>query len=142
MGELHQIDTYFLSKKGRFKLREIDGEDYELIYYERPDESEPKISTYEIIQLDYDSAKRMKKVLDASMGIKVIVEKKRELWIYKNTRIHLDVVDGLGEYVELETVVKDAEMKDAEKEHDEVVELLELSQYEKCEMSYSDMLLR
>ncbi|MCB9812146.1 class IV adenylate cyclase [Candidatus Nomurabacteria bacterium] len=139
---LHQIDTYFQIKKGRLKLREINSKEFELIYYERPDVSESKVSTYEIISFDEVQAKKIKSVLGATNGLLVTVEKERELWIYKNTRIHLDDVTDLGEYVELETVVGDISMPEAQAEHYEVMGLLELDQCEKCDVSYSDLLLK
>lgn len=141
-GALHQIDTYFNSKKGRLKLREVNSQEFELIYYERPDTSESKVSTYQIFSFDEIQAKKIKFVLDSANGVLITVEKKRELWMYKNTRIHLDSVINLGEYAELETVVNDMSMQEAQIEHDEVVNLLGLDQYEKCDVSYSDLLLK
>lgn len=67
-----------------------------MIYYERPDESELKISTYEIVELDVASAQKITSLLTKSLGIKIVVEKERNLWMYENTRIHLDIVQGLG----------------------------------------------
>jgi adenylate cyclase class 2 len=139
---LHHIDTYFHSKRGRLKLREIDSKEFELIYYERPDMSESKVSTYEIISFGEVQAKKIKSVLGAANGLLVTVEKERELWIYKSTRIHLDDVTDLGEYAELETVVEDISMQEAQAEHSEVINVLNLNQYEKCNVSYSDLLLK
>ncbi len=141
-GLLHQLDTYFHSENGRLKLRETNNKEFELIYYERPDGSESKMSTYEIISFSRDSVSDIKSILRLSNGIKVIVEKERELWLYKNTRIHLDNVNDLGEYIELETVVKGVSMLEAWAEHKEVVDFLKLSQYKKCDVSYSDLLLK
>ncbi|MCA9355471.1 hypothetical protein KC865_02895 [Candidatus Kaiserbacteria bacterium] len=62
--------------------------------------------------------------------------------MYKNTRIHLDSVTDLGEYEELETVVKDISMQESQVEHDEVINLSGLDQYEKCNVSYSNLLLK
>jgi len=140
-GDMYQLDTYFNSEKGRLKLREIDNENFVLIYYERPNEVESKVSTYELVEFDKEGACGIKSVLQSTNGIKVVVEKKRELWIYKNTRIHLDNVNDLGEYLELETVVKDISMAEAEVEHKEIICLLELDQYQKCDVSYSDLLM-
>jgi predicted adenylyl cyclase CyaB len=139
---LHQIDTYFHSKKGRLKLREINNQEFELIYYERPDTCDSKVSNYEIVSLDKIQAKKLKSVLDSVNGILITVEKERELWMYKNTRIHLDNVTDLGEYAELETVVKDVSMQESQIEHDEIINFLNLNQYEKCDVSYSDLLLK
>jgi len=140
-GLLHQVDTYLDSNKGRLKLREVNGEKFELIYYERADENGPKVSIYEIASFDAEGFEKVKKILSLAIGIKAVVKKERELWVYKNTRIHLDNVNELGEYVELETVVKDISMEQAKEEHINLINLLELYQYEKCKVSYSDLLI-
>jgi len=141
MGILHQVDSYFSVDKGRLKLREINGKDFELIYYERPDESKSKVSAYEIIKLTSGVAQQIKRILGDAMGIKAVVEKERGLWIYKNTRIHLDTVKRLGSYVELETVVSGISDEDAQNEHLQVAEMLNASKFEACDNSYSDILL-
>jgi len=137
---LHQIDTYFNTSQGRLKLREIDGSHYELIYYERPDTESSKISNYEVSKIGVRSVKFLKNILAKTLGIKVIVEKKRELWMYKNTRIHLDEVKNLGFYVELETMVNGDSFLEAREEHDYVAKPIDLSRYYHCKKSYSDIL--
>lgn len=137
----HQVDTYFHTKKGRLKLREINEKEFKLIYYERPDNVESKVSTYEIVSLDKFEVEKVKSILSSVNGVLTVVDKERELWIYKNNRIHLDNVTGLGRYVELETVINDISMSEAQIEHKEIIDLLELGQYEKCAVSYSDLLL-
>lgn len=138
---LHQKDTYFHAKRGRLKLREINDAEFVLIYYERPNKDESKISTYEIVECDAESAQKIKSILTKVLGIKIVVEKERSLWIYKNTRIHLDTVQGLGHFLELETVVNAAPLADAKREHLHVIESLNLSLYDKQSASYSDMLI-
>ncbi len=73
-------------------------------------------------------------------GEKNIVRKKRNLWIYKNTRIHLDDVYGLGGFLEIETVVKNIDIKQARKEHSEIISLLNLLEYKKIDKSYGDLI--
>lgn len=139
-GVLYQVDTYFNTKHGRLKFREINDEIFQIIYYNRPDTSESKLSTYKIIPFTKDFSRDMLLSLKESNGVKIVVEKKRELWIYKNTRIHLDTVKKLGEFVELETVVNNISLSDAKMEHKNVINMLSLGQYEKCIGSYSDLL--
>ncbi len=139
-GMLRQVDSYFFVKDGRLKLREINKKDLELIYYERPNDKKSKVSTYEIIKLSAGDAQKIKTILRRTLGIKAAVEKKRDLWIYKNTRIHLDTVKRLGKYVELETVADGISDKDAVSEHAQVSEMLNISKFEICGNSYSDML--
>lgn len=140
-GVLHQKDTYFHAKQGRLKLREINDAEFVLVYYERPDKNESKISMYEIVEYDSESAQKMKSILTKTLGIKIIVEKERNLWMYKNTRIHLDKVKGLGNFLELETVVNTTPLAEAEQEHSHVIKSLDLSLYDKQSASYSDMLV-
>lgn len=141
-GKLLQVDTYYNCKNGRLKLREINGKKSELIFYKRPDKSGSKVSNYEVIKFDKKRIKQMRFVLRSALGEKVIVNKIRNLWIYKNTRIHLDKVTGLGNFLELETVVDGINMKQSREEHEEVVGLLSLEKNKKIEGSYSDLLLK
>ena len=141
MGILSQTDIYFNAKTGRLKHREINKNKYELIYYQRPDKSNSKVSKYELISLKKNESKKILDILSLTNKIKVIVKKSRELWLYKNTRIHLDTVHDLGTYVELETVIKKISMKDARKEHAEAIKLFIKNKDEKILVSYCDLLL-
>jgi predicted adenylyl cyclase CyaB len=66
--------------------------------------------------------------------------KTRKLYIYKNTRIHLDEVKNLGNFLELETVVK-GNMKEGKTEFDEIVELLKLDISKQIKSSYRTLLM-
>jgi len=138
---LQQVDTYFNTAKGRLKLREIDNIKCELIYYERPNESNSKISNYKITHIDNKNKDKVKNKLRGTCGEKVIIKKNRELWIYKHTRIHLDTVESLGKFLELETVVSSIDMSEAQSEHSSIIKELHISQCKKLSNSYSDMLL-
>lgn len=141
-GTFSQIDTYYKCQKGRLKIREINHKIFELISYNRPDQAESKVSDYSIKHLDKKELKRYRQHLNRSKGLSVRVIKKRELWVYKKTRIHLDKVRGLGKFLELETVIDNLfNLKQLEEEHEEVIDLLNLSHYKKISISYSDLLL-
>lgn len=137
--KMHHVDTYFNAPKGRLKLREIDDNESVLIFYERADTAESKESNYYI----YNSANpaALKEVLEKTLGIKIIVDKIRELYIYKNTRIHLDTVQGLGTFMELETVIKSQTYDEAVQEHNEVKNFLGIETQDLLEKSYSDLIL-
>ncbi|MEM3875505.1 MAG: class IV adenylate cyclase [Candidatus Micrarchaeaceae archaeon] len=137
---LHQVDTYYNSMFGRLKLREINNSAYELIFYLRPDELTRKISNYYIFDLKKESIKTLKYRFAKTFGKLVIVEKNRDLWLYKNTRIHLDQVKTLGTFLELETVVGNKSIKYSIQEFNEIVKKLNLSKYKKEKKSYSDLL--
>jgi len=100
---LMQEDVFFHSPAGRLKLRILAPDRGELIYYERPDAEGPKASSYDIARTpDPESLRR---VLTTGLGVRGIVRKTRWLYLVGQTRIHLDQVEGLGEYLELEVVM-------------------------------------
>ncbi len=137
---LKQKDTYFNSSISRLKLREINNEKFVLIQYERADKKKAKVSNYSIYKTN--SPDQLKKCLIQSLGIKIIVEKIREIYQIENTRIHLDTVKGLGTFIELETVVKyDSQMDTFHKENKKIQKLLNISLEDLIEGSYSNLLL-
>lgn len=144
-GRLEQTDTYFAVAGGRLKLREIrhvrpDGEvvpSAELISYERPDAPGVRVSDYDRTEVDDPAAVRL--ALEREHGVRAIVRKERELWLVGRTRIHLDRVDGLGDYVELETVVGDGPLEDARAEHERLLAELGIDESEGIGVSYVDL---
>jgi homotetrameric cytidine deaminase len=105
-GVLRQRDTYFAARAGRLKLREETAADgttrAQLIAYDRPDEAAPRTSAYHLVDVADPTA--LTAALDAAHGISVVVDKRRRLLLADTVRIHLDEVDGLGAFVELEAV--------------------------------------
>ena len=101
-GELRQRDTYFAAGRGRLKLREQEPGGAELIAYERADAAEARESRYRIAAVADPAA--LRDALDAALGTDVVVDKRRRLLLWEGVRIHLDRVDGLGDFVELEGV--------------------------------------
>lgn len=106
---LQQCDTFFMSSRGRLKLREFPDSPGELIYYERPDTREPSESRYLLYPApDSDTLRRL---LAASLGVRGVVRKRRRLYFVGQTRIHLDCVEGLGDYLELEVVLEGSQSR-------------------------------
>jgi len=103
-GILHQRDIYYKVSQGRLKLRIINNSSAELIFYNRPNKKGSRYSEYFILPV-YD-AKLTNELCTSAFGQKVVVEKKRRLFLYKNSRIHLDEVRGLGTFIEFEVIVK------------------------------------
>ena len=99
----HQVDTYFHCPHGRLKLREINGNRATLISYERPDTVTAKQSTYQLVPIDEPVL--LKSALAQTLGIRAVVDKVRQIFLFKNVRIHLDKVRGLGEFLEFEAVL-------------------------------------
>lgn len=103
LGRQHQVDTYFHCNRGRLKLRQIDGLSAELVWYARADRRGPKTSDYRLVPIA--NPETLKSALSAALGVRGVVEKRREVFLYYNVRIHLDEVVGLGEFVEFEAVL-------------------------------------
>ena len=139
-GELVQRDTYFARARGRLKLREETPGGAELIQYRRADTPEARESEYRRIPVA--DAAALREELDAALGTLVVVEKRRRLLLSDGVRIHLDDVQGLGTFVELEGVA--APDSDLAAERDEVERLraaLEIAEDRLVPHSYSDLLL-
>ena len=101
-GVLHQRDTYFRVPAGRLKLREESPGTPHLIQYERADRAEARESAYRIVPVEDPDGLRA--ALDAALGTLVVVAKARRLLLWGNVRVHLDAVEDLGTFVELEAV--------------------------------------
>jgi len=138
---IDQVDTYFRVRSGKLKLRAIDKKRAELIRYERPRLRDSKVSQYTVVPLSMKQATQLFTILEGLYAPLVVVVKKRELWMIKKTRIHLDVVHGLGTYLELETVVGERSLARAHDEHKQVIDLLDLDGGVRVAVSYSDLLL-
>ena len=106
-----QEDTFFNTKQGRLKLRVLAPDLGVLIYYERPDQDGPKRSDYHLAETrDPES---LKETLTLALGVRGVVRKTRYLYMVGQTRIHLDDVEGLGHFMELEVVMQEGQ-SDAE----------------------------
>ena len=101
---IRQVDTFFVTAEGRLKLREPDAGRAQLIYYERPDQDGPKRSDYTIFETPDPGP--LKSVLSRALGVRGTVEKVRHLYMVGQTRVHLDEVKGLGNFMELEVVLR------------------------------------
>jgi predicted adenylyl cyclase CyaB len=106
-GTLIQRDTYFEVPRGRLKLREEPDAVATLIAYERPDLSGNKESRYRLVEVPEPTDLRA--ALESVLAITVVVSKTRRLFIHEGVRIHLDRVDGLGDFIEFEGVVADGD---------------------------------
>jgi len=100
---MRQVDTYFRGANGRLKLRVIDEDRAELIWYEREDAADAISSDYRIVEIvDWDG---LSESLELAYGLDCRVAKTRELFLFENVRIHLDQVETLGPHLEFEAVL-------------------------------------
>lgn len=102
-GMLHQRDIYYNVPRGRLKLRITHQGSAELIYYVRLNKEGSKYSEYIVVPIS--NIKLIHTLCSKVFGRKVIVDKKRRLYLYKNARIHIDTVKGLGNFLEFEVKV-------------------------------------
>ena len=99
-----QEDTFFVVPKGRLKLRELTPDHAQLVWYARTDGSGPKRSDYQIHETREPES--LKTTLALALGVRGVVKKVRYLYRTGQTRIHLDDVEGLGQFMELEVVMR------------------------------------
>lgn len=140
---LQQRDTYFHVQRGRLKLREVRREgappQTELIQYLRPDDPDARASDYLVVSVTDPEA--LREALARALGVRVVVAKRRELYLWRHTRIHLDVVERLGAFVELETVVTDPSFSaDARAELAQGAAALGICDPDRVAVSYADLL--
>jgi adenylate cyclase class 2 len=121
LGQDHQIDTYFETKQGRFKLRESTLCGPYLVLYFLEDRQGPRSSIYQMIPVT--DPVDIKLLFSRMLGIKIIIEKDREIFLFDNIRIHLDQVSGLGSFLEFEAVL-DENHQDRIKEKKRIENLL------------------
>ena len=139
-GLLIQTDTYFRVPNGRLKLRETAGKPAELIWYVRPNETSFRRSDYYVLPIPEPLA--TKAALSASLGVRGVVAKRRELLLWHNVRIHLDQVDRLGSFIEFEAVVggDDADEATSHRRLTELAQAIDVRDEDRIAVSYSDLL--
>jgi predicted adenylyl cyclase CyaB len=105
--EILQDDTFFACATGRLKLRMFSDGRGELIFYRRGNETGPKESSY--VRAPTAVPETLRETLTLAYGQVGRVLKRRTLFMVGRTRIHIDRVSGLGDFLELEVVLDDKE---------------------------------
>jgi predicted adenylyl cyclase CyaB len=138
---LRQEDTFFRIPAGRLKLRKLGPAHGELIFYRRPDQPGPKSAEYSIsVTTEPDT---LRDVLGAALGVIGLVRKERRLYLVDRTRIHLDRVDGLGDFVELEVVLRPGQSEEEGRATAaELMRRLEINPADLIAGAYLDLLRR
>lgn len=134
-----QEDVFFNVPQGRLKLRILAPDRAQLIYYTRPDLEGPKRSDYHITHTS--DPENLKRVLELAYGVRGIVKKTRYLYLVGQTRVHLDDVEGLGHFMELEVVMSEGQ-SDAEGQAiaEELMTNLGVERGDLLEGAYMDLL--
>ena len=135
-GLLKQKDIYYSVTSGLLKLR-IENGGESLILYKRDESGKKRWSDYRVI---YFKSKNSEKIFSSLFETETIVEKKRELFLFDESRIHLDTVKNLGKFIEIETLVINGK-KDAQKRFDRIIELLKLDTSKQIRNSYRDLMI-
>jgi predicted adenylyl cyclase CyaB len=137
--EIPQDDTFFGCANGRLKLRVFESGHGELIFYRRPDADGPKVSFY--VLSPTESPDTLREALTLANGQEGRVVKHRTLFLVGRTRVHLDRVQGLGDFMELEVVLADGEpAEDGVREAHELMARLGLSTDGLVTGAYHDLL--
>ena len=131
-----QKDIYYKVNKGRLKLRIINDEHSNLIFYNREEKSLKRISNY--LLSSSNDHNELEEILGSQFKILIKVNKKREIYIKKNIRIHLDLVKGLGKFLEIEVIYDN--LASAKIQMEKIINFLNLSETEFIKVSYSDLL--
>lgn len=141
MVVLEQVDAFFKCQNGRLKLRMFKDGTAELIQYHRPDTTDSKQSDYQIYPVE--KPEELRQLLARSLGETVVVKKRRELFLVDQTRIHLDEVDGLGAYMELEVVLReDQSAKEGSQIAHDLMSKLGVEEGDLVSCAYADLLLQ
>lgn len=135
----HQTDTYFNVYHGRLKLREGNIENA-LIHYHRSDVAHSKIS--EVLLYTHHPDIKLKDILTAALGIKVVVKKQRRIWFCDNVKIHFDEVPPLGDFVEVEAIDQDGtrSIEELQKQCALFANFFEIKEEDYIATSYSDLI--
>ncbi|XP_043278947.1 uncharacterized protein [Venturia canescens] len=139
---IRQNDTFFKAEKGRLKLRRFEDGSGELIFYERPDISGPKLSNYRKANLSAEDCKQIGDVLTESNGVLGTVEKTRYLYMIGQSRIHIDRVLNLGTFVEIEVVLREDQTPETgQKISEDLMEKLGIKTTDLISKAYLDLLV-
>lgn len=139
-GEDHQRDTYFACAHGRLKLRQGNIENA-LIHYQRSDLAGPKVSAVTLYPAA--DAEQLRAVLEKALGRLVVVDKKRHIYYIDNVKFHLDEVQELGFFAEIEAIDIDGKLGEQRlrAQCDHYLRLLGIRDVHLLAHSYSDLLL-
>ncbi len=135
-----QRDTYFFVPQGRLKLREGTIENH-LIFYRRPDACGPRRS--EVFLYEPAQSGALHALLCEALGVRVVVDKQREIYFVDNVKFHIDEVEGLGGFVEIEAIDREGTIG-LEQLHEQCrswMTRLAIDPADLIEQSYSEMLL-
>lgn len=139
-GTDHQVDTYFKVPNGRLKLREGKIENY-LIHYERSNNEGPKQTKVTLYKSNPGST--LKEALSKALGVLVVVDKIRDIYFIENVKFHVDEVEGLGTFMEIEARDIDGRIgvDVLTKQCNKYLKVMGIRNNDLVTLSYSDLLI-
>ena len=134
-----QTDTYFHCENGRLKLREGNIEN-SLIFYKRQNQAGPKVSEVSISKIATDH--QIKDVLTKAYGVFIEVKKDREIYFIDNIKFHIDHLQDLGDFVEIEAIDSTGQLtkEELEEQCKHFLTLFDINPEDLITNSYSDLL--
>ncbi len=136
-----QRDTFFAAAHGKLKLREQPPKAWLIHYARGAGDGALMLSRYEIVVVAEPG--RTRTMLAAALGVLAEVRKHRTLLTRRNVRLHLDRVDGLGSFGEIEAVLDDkASIETARAEIDELLSTLGIGAADLIDVSYFELMVR
>ncbi|XP_016910771.1 uncharacterized protein LOC107996959 [Apis cerana] len=138
---MKQHDIFFKVAEGRLKLRKFEDGSGELIYYKRSNVFGPKLCDYEKVALDENACSGIANILIESNGSVGIVKKTRKVYMIDQTRVHIDDVEGLGNFLELEVILNDdQDIESGEKIAHDLMSKLDIKSEDLIANAYIDLL--
>jgi predicted adenylyl cyclase CyaB len=136
-----QEDTYFNVNQGRLKLR-IGSTEQNLIYYDRTEVQGMKHSDVKLYPQPKDP-ETLKQTLSLSLGILTQVRKERKIYFIENVKFHIDTVEHLGSFVEIEAIGAYGEVQEdlLSSQCQYYINELGISKEDMIDQSYSDMIM-
>ena len=139
--KLNQRDIFYNLKSYRLKMRTINNDSHEWIFYSRPNSADMKLSKYKRFNIKHP--KLVDKILSVSLGRTGEVKKVRQLFLKDNIRFHLDRVENLGDFIELEYVIPEKEsIQTAKKNVKLITEQLNIKKKDYIDVAYMDLINR
>lgn len=139
IGRDHQIDTYYQTPKGRLKLR-CGNIENALIAYTRKNVSSPKLS--DVLLYKTLDAASLQEILDRTFDRQTVVDKTRDIYFIDNIKFHVDDVQGLGVFVEIEAIDEAGRFGEDElrKQVTQYMKILGITHEDLLTHSYGDMI--
>lgn len=134
-----QVDTYFNIPGGKLKLREGAIENA-LIFYQRSNVAKAKPS--DVLLYPHKQETALKEILSKALGIKIVIKKTRKIYFLDNVKFHFDVVESLGNFIEVEAIDDDGSIgtEKLENQCNYFIAFLKIKKEDFIAESYSDLL--